>query len=389
MTNLQGVALSDMGLLLLLSAQTFALVVLVLRLLPGRKRTPALRPPFPPARERSVSVIVPTLNEAERIGPCLDGLMQQGPSMLEAIVVDSNSTDGTQSLVHVAAQRDARIRLVSDGSLPEGWIGKVWALETGLQQARGEWVLGIDADTQPSPGLTDGVVLAATKAHLYAASFAPRFDGQGAAERWLQPAMLVTLIYRTGAAGAGGDPDRILANGQCFLVRRSLLMQLGGYAPARHSFSDDVTLARHLARHGARVGFLDGAHMIVVRGYASARRMWSEWGRSFDLADSTTRWRSIEDLILVWLAQALPLPLLVWTLWSVVHNGGSTVEQLLLLANAVACGIRLLMLVAIRHNYAVRGMPFWLSWTADIPAAVRLTASVVRRPREWRGRRYG
>ena len=46
------------------------------------------------------------------------------------------------------------------------------------------------------------------------------------------------------------------------------------------------------------------------------------------------------------------------------------------------------LLVALRESYVERGAAFWLSWLADIPAAIRLTISTVRTPRRWRGRSY-
>ena len=269
-------------LLLLAAAQAAAGARVLGRLLPGRRRAP---PPTPlvdaddPRRAlvgaARVSVVVAALNEAHRIGPCLAGLLAQGPEVSEILVVDSRSTDGTRELVLEAARRDPRIRLLTDDPLPAGWMGKVWALETGLRHARGEWVLGIDADTEPVPGLVAAVVGAARCNRYDAVSFAPRFAGQTAGERWLQPAMLATLVYRVGAAGDGGqDPERVMANGQCFLARREVLKRHGGYAPARQSWCDDVTLARHLARRGHRVGFLDGSRLYRVRSYSSAAQAW-------------------------------------------------------------------------------------------------------------------
>jgi 3-oxoacyl-[acyl-carrier protein] reductase len=73
--------------------------------------------------------------------------------------------------------------------------------------------------------------------------------------------MLATLLYRVGATGCGAaEPERAMANGQCFLARRDLLERTGGYVCARASFADDVTLARSLARAGARVAinYLNG-----------------------------------------------------------------------------------------------------------------------------------
>lgn len=374
---------------ILLVVQTGMLGVLLARLAPGRTRRPPVQPEMTPNTTTTVTVVVATLNEARRLQPCLDGLMSQTAPLLEVLVVDSRSTDGTQALVQAAAARDARIRLITDEALPDGWVGKVWALETGLRHARGEWVLGIDADTVPAPGLVAAVIAAVERDAFDVASFSPRFEGQSAGERFVQPAMLVTLVYRTGAAGATQPPPhRVLANGQCFIARRSLLEANGGYSSARASFSDDVTLARYLAARGARVGFLDGSEIIRVRSYASLREMWREWGRSFDLKDATPRWDRWMDVLLVWSVQALPLPLLVavWLLWPLSSLG--FIASLLVIVNAMALLVRVMMLGTLRGSYAVRGAAYWCSWLADIAAVIRLTISTARTPRSWRGREY-
>ena len=412
-----------------ITAQGIALLVLWRRLLPGRKRLPPV-PPLADAqrgeqsgvpvtvngetlqssapervRDASVSVIVATLNEAARIAPCLQGLQQQGASLLEVLVVDSQSTDGTRAMVEAVMKQDPRFQLVTDGPLPKGWVGKVWALETGLRLAKGEWIMGIDADTVPKPGMIAGILRAMHTQRYDAASFGPRFVGQTAAERWLQPAMLITLVYRTGAAGAKpAAPDRVLANGQCFVARRETLLRHGGYAVSRASFSDDVTLARHLAHNGERVGFLDGSKIIDVRAYASLSEMWREWGRSFDLKDGASFSRRWLDVLFIWLTMALPVPLLLLlaVLQLIARPDGLTgavpesigfgatdgLFTALAAINALLLGMRFILLYAIRGNYGERGWTFWMSWLADIPAAVRLTLSTARRPRVWRGRMY-
>lgn len=374
-------------LLTLLVAQFAALAVLLARLSRGRRR----QPPVPPRADGppgAVTVIVATLNEAHRIAPLLAGLRRQGAELAEALVVDSDSRDGTRELVRAAAALDPRIRLVDDGPLPAGWVGKVWALEQGLRHARTPWVLGLDADTEPAAGLVGGVVLAAEELGYDAVSFGPRFAGQRPLERWLQPAMLTTIVYRFGPAGdRAPDPDRVMANGQCFLARRAVLERHGGYAPARDSFCDDVTLARHLARLGARVGFLDGSRLLLVRAYASAGEMWREWGRSFDLKDASTPARQALDVALVLLAQGLPLPLLAGLLATGAARAGGALGALAAV-NAALVAVRLLVTVALRGSYAERGAPFWLSPLADPLAAARLVLSSVRRPRRWRGREY-
>lgn len=373
----------------LLVAQLAALIVLVMRLLPGRGRRPPVSPVPEGVTGTSVSVVVATLNEARRIAPCLEGLHRQGAPLLEVIVVDSRSTDGTPELVQEMAARDDRFRLVNDPPLPDDWIGKVWALEHGLGEARGEWVLGVDADTEPQAGMVAGAVRAAAEAGYELVSFSPRFAGQSAAEQWLQPAMLLTLVYRFGAAGAREPvrPDRVMANGQCFLAKREVLRRHGGYAPARRSFSDDVTLARHYAALGVRVGFLDGSRLYLVRAYESVGEMWREWGRSLDLRDAASRIRQWGDVVFLLLAQGLP----VLVLLAFVVAGwpaATAVTRALLGVNGALCLTRVLLLFALRGAYDRPGMAFWLSPLADPLAVWRIVLSTVRRPRAWRGRAY-
>jgi dolichol-phosphate mannosyltransferase len=371
-----------------LAAQSIALLVLLARLLPGRTRRPPTPPRLDEITDTSVSVLVPTLNEAERIAPCLAGLRAQGSPLLEVLVIDSRSTDATREIVAAASALDPRVRLLTDDPLPPGWVGKVWALEQGLHVARGEWVLGIDADVEPRPGLVAGVVQAARDGDYSIVSFSPRFAAQSAWEQLVQPALLLTLVYRGGVVGSDPDPERIIANGQCFLARRDVLLRHGGYAPARTSFADDVTLARHLARRGERVGFLDGSRLYLVRSYRSVGEMWREWGRSLDLRQATSATRQWFELAFLVATQALPL-LTLAVLALVAHASTLAPETRLLAAvNAVLLGIRLLLLGPLSRSYERPGPTFWLSWLADPLAVARIVLSTVRRGRTWRGRSY-
>ena len=378
-------------LVLLAALQGDALVVLLARLLPGRRRRPPVETrPDASAADGNVTVVVAALDEARRIQPCLDGLSTQGTIVREILVVDSGSGDGTQDLVRAAATRDSRITLLRDPPLPSGWVGKVWALQHGLAHASGEWVLGMDADTMPQPGCVGGALAAARELGYDAVSFAPRFRIHSAGERWLQPALLVTLVYRFGATGTNADPERVMANGQCFLARRQVLEAAGGYSSARASFADDVTLARTLARAGRRVGFLDGSRLYDVRSYTSAREAWREWGRSLDLKDATTRTRQWLDVLFLLVVQGTPLATLLWlgVRWLVgqpLPAGGPIVGA----TSTMLVGIRVLMQFAIAGSYAERGAPFWLAPAADPLAALRILISTLRTPKRWRSREYG
>lgn len=374
----------------LATLQAILAAVLLARLSGGRRRRPPEAPILSGLDQDGLTVVVATLNEARRIAPCLKGLEAQGAPVREILIVDSGSTDGTRELVTAAAARDARIRLLTDPPLPSGWIGKAWALQFGTQQATQPWVLGMDADTEANPGCAAAVLAAAQREGFDVVSFAPRFDGQSAAERWLQPALLVTLIYRSGAAGDPRvKPDRVIANGQCFLAKRATILGHGGYEAVKDSFAEDVSLVRHLARRGVPVGFLDGSRLYRVRSYTGIAQMWREWGRSLDLKDATTRLRQLWDTLFVVGAQGLATPSAVALVLSWPALAPSPWRTLAAASTATLVAVRWLLLFGIAPSYERRGLSWWLSPLADPLAALRLVISTLRRPKHWRTRRYG
>ena len=374
--------------LILVLVQFAALWLLVVRLAPGRTRRPPVEPRAAGLTGTTVSVIVATLNEGKRLAPCLEGLHCQGDPMIEVIVIDSRSRDQTPALVRSMAERDARFRLENDPPLPADWIGKVWALQHGLGLATGDWILGMDADTEAHPGMVAGAVSAAQALGYDVVSFSPQFADMTAAEQFVQPSMLLTLVYRFGAAGISDPaPETVMANGQCFLARRSTLLAHGGYEAAKLSWADDVTLARALAKRGVRVGFLEGSRLYRVRAYESVGHMWREWGRSFDLSDATTRVAQWRDVAFICLVQGMPwCVLLAFLLGAVQATAPLTLAWLRI--NQLLIVIRLLMLIALWGSYEQRSLGFWLSPFSDPVAAWRLLLSTMRRPRDWRGRTY-
>ena len=351
----------------------------------------------PDCRRAACASWGPTLNEAHRIEPCLAGLTQQGNEVREIIVVDSRSTDGTQAKVEAMALRDPRIRLVTDEGLPEGWVGRPWALHTGFLHAdpASDWIVGIDADTQPQPGLVASVLHEAETQGYDIVSLSPRFILQSAGEWWLQPALLMTLIYRFDSAGVGkSDAERVMANGQCFLSRRSVLAQLDGYSCAAASFCDDVTLARTAAQQGYKVGFLDGAEVISVRMYEGLTETWQGWGRSLDLKDAASKGQLWADLWMLIGTQGVTIPALLLLVGLALKGGSSPMLLAALGLNVFLLLIRVGMQVAVAGSYQWPknfwsvAQCFWLAPLADPLAALRIALSSAQTSIQWRGRLY-
>ncbi len=333
----------------------------------------------------SVAAIVPVLDERERLGPCLEGLLAQPASLVQIVVVDGGSTDGTQDFVRSFAARDARIRLIDASPVPEGWNGKAWGLAAGLAASDPDaaWILGIDADVRPAAELVGSLLAHAEHAYLDAFSAAPLLALSGAPETLLHPALLATLVYRQGLPGSvARTPREAQANGQCLFARRALLVSAGAFAAAKTSRSDDVTVARRLIATGAQVGFFEGGRLARVEMYASLLDCFRNWPRSLPLRDATL---SDAELALAFaelaLVQALPLAIVVATL----ALRGRT-DTLLFRVNLALALARLGVLGGMRRAYATPAWTYWLSPLADIPAVLLIAAATLRRAPQWRGR---
>ena len=190
------------------------------------------------------------------------------------------------------------VRVVAGAPLPPGWVGKSWALQQGLEAARGPWIVTLDADTRPAPGLVAAAVAAAVEHGYDLMSLTGRYECDGPLEQALHAAMLATLVYRFGPPDvrALARPARAMANGQCMVVRKDELMAAGGFAPVASHLTDDVALARHLAGVGRRVGMVDAAALLSVDMHEGVRSVWREWGRSLPMTDVTPVGQALADL---------------------------------------------------------------------------------------------
>jgi len=98
-----------------------------------------------------ISVIVPTYNMAEYVGPAIESVLDQNFEAFELLVVDDGSTDGTEDAVDSYTdpshpEYNARVRYVSQSNQ-----GKAAAVNHGLDLARGTYITILDADDTLPP----------------------------------------------------------------------------------------------------------------------------------------------------------------------------------------------------------------------------------------------
>ncbi|MFD6680847.1 MULTISPECIES: glycosyltransferase family 2 protein [Micromonospora] len=93
-----------------------------------------------------LSILMPVYNEAERVAEALkQALAVQYPCEIEIVVVDDGSTDETAEIL--GGMDDARLRVVTH---PRN-AGKGAAIRTAVDNARGEYMVILDADLEYDP----------------------------------------------------------------------------------------------------------------------------------------------------------------------------------------------------------------------------------------------
>lgn len=313
-----------------------------------------------------VSVVVPARNEEGNVAACVASLHARAGD--EVIVVDDESTDDTAT---VARRLGARV--VAGAPLPDGWVGKIWALQQGIEAAGGDVIVTLDADTRPDPRLP---VVAARELSASGAALATvtaGFDTPSAPGTWLHAAMLTSLVYRHGA-GAGRATVDSVASGQCMVFRRDDAVRGAWCSGVRGSTVEDVALVRTLVRRGRPVEMFDGSTLLTVRMFENFGETWRGWGRSLALTGADSRLRQLVDLATTALAVVAP-PILVVT-------GVATPVTFVLLA------IRLGTLVGTSRAYRHRGPGYWLSPLADLLAWLAVARGASTRTHRWRDRTY-
>ncbi|MEG3165584.1 glycosyltransferase [Sphingomonas sp. PB2P19] len=121
-----------------------ALALSALALIQARRELKTVFPPID--QDRFVTVMIPAFNEERVIVRAVHGVLASTEVRIEVIVIDDGSSDGTSRVVTEAFAADPRVRLLT---LQNG--GKARALNRGLEEAKGEIVIALDADTQFEP----------------------------------------------------------------------------------------------------------------------------------------------------------------------------------------------------------------------------------------------
>ena|SRR6266478_9837024 len=183
-----------------------------------------------------VSVITPTYNQEQFVGPCIESVFQQTYSNWEQVVIDDGSTDNTSSIV--SGFRDPRIRLERQAN--QGPFELANTYNRALSLAKGELIAILEGDDFWPPDklaalvsafLDDDVVLAYGEA--------TDVDAKGMEQRTkshttrLRKGLSRSVLFNDPVGSATQymplAEGRSLISPSTVVIRRSALDRIGGF----------------------------------------------------------------------------------------------------------------------------------------------------------------
>jgi glycosyltransferase involved in cell wall biosynthesis len=204
-------------------------------------------------QDKSVSVAIPVYNEANSIEKIVRSFLKTNyPNLLEILIADGGSNDGTQNIISRISQEDSRVKLLDNP-------GKIQsaALNIMLQECKGDIFLRADGHSDYAPDYIEKCVEALLKS---------KADNVGGAQRFVAKTTFqsgVALASRSflGSGGAkyrnpnyDGYADTVYLG--CFWQQH--LLEIGGYC-IEATPNEDADLNQRLINHNKKAIYVDSS----------------------------------------------------------------------------------------------------------------------------------
>jgi hopene-associated glycosyltransferase HpnB len=296
----------------------------------------------------AVHVVVPARNEASMLPATLPTLLgQRYPGEFHIFLVDDQSRDGTADVARRIASRTgstAKLTVLQTAvGLPDGWSGKLWALEQGLRAGAGReapFLLFTDADIAHPEDSLKKLVTAALGHDLDLVSLMATLKTDTFWARLLLPAFVYFFAMLYPFARVNRPSARTAAAaGGCVLLRREAFERAGGLSPIAGALIDDCALGRLVKEkgraQGGRIWLGLGRNLLSLRNSESLADVWHMVRRTAFVQlrySNLLLAGTLAGMTIIFLLPAAALPASALLL----ANGGGAVTSMGVLATGLA-----------------------------------------------------
>lgn len=246
-------------------------------------RLPPLRNPVvdPPR----ISVCVPARNEERGIRACLQSLLNQNYPNFEVIAVNDHSSDRTGEIMCDLEKENSRLKVLQGKDLPEGWLGKPFALYQAFKIAEGEYLLFTDADPVfECHALNTGVGVMRDR-ELDMLTLMPKAEFGSFWERAVQPVIFGFIASLTRFKNVNDqDHESAMGFGAFLMFRRSSYEKIGGHEAGKADVLEDVLIAKRAKKAGLKMLVADAKQLFSIRMYFGLKEIWTGWRKNMFLA---------------------------------------------------------------------------------------------------------
>ena len=216
-----------------------------------------------------VSVLIPSRNEDKNIAGILSDLQKQDYQNIEIIVYNDQSTDNTEEIVTKFSGIDRRIKLINSNGLPLGWLGKNYACYNLSKQAKGSFLLFLDADVRISKDIIINTIGHSIKYNIGLLSIFPKQIMKTLGERITIPNMNFILLSLLPLILVRKSKYQSLsaANGQYMLFSSKNYFALNPHEVMKANKVEDIEIARYFKKNNIPIACLTGDDTITCRMY--------------------------------------------------------------------------------------------------------------------------
>lgn len=219
----------------------------------------------------SLSVLIPARNEEKNILNLLNDLSKLSYPDMEIIVYDDLSNDKTAEIVTSFIKNKKNFSLIDGLDLPTGWLGKNNACFQMANQAKGNYLLFLDADVRIKDGILDKAVNYQQKQRLKLLSIFPKQLMFTTGEKltvplmnWILLSLLPLILIRICRW-----PVFSAANGQFLLFETATYRKHLPHKKFRKHRVEDIAIMHYYKNKKEKVAVLLGEDSISCRMYKS------------------------------------------------------------------------------------------------------------------------
>jgi cellulose synthase/poly-beta-1,6-N-acetylglucosamine synthase-like glycosyltransferase len=253
---------------------TITLAAMLVDFLIGHRRLRRLVDLEPAATGPRVSIVVAARNEEGGIEKGLSSLLRLDYPDLEIIVVNDRSTDRTGAILDRLAVAEPRLAVVHLSELPQGWLGKNYALYSGAARATGALLLFTDADIVFEPTALRRAVGHLEREALDHLTAIPDTQVPGPALSAFIAAFAVFFsIYARPWKARDPRSSCHIGIGAFNLIRASAYRAIGTHLRIAMRPDDDLKLGKLVKKHRLRQDVVYARELIAVEWYQSVGEM--------------------------------------------------------------------------------------------------------------------